>query len=142
MKNALPVLTVIFSIFVSCARADVSDARNLDQGWHLWLDPKASWQNDALYLFELLVAHVIDDLRKTPISGAIGNEHEVLTIKPLSERVRGALIAEVTGSVAIFSVRREQGGSRRELWLDRVCCDLLSIACLAVVRLAPGVARV
>ena len=48
----LPVLSIAFSIFVSFARAEVSDAANFDQGWRLWLDPKAAWQDDALYLPE------------------------------------------------------------------------------------------
>ena len=39
-------------IFVSLARADVSDAANLDQGWRMWLDPKAAWRDDKLYLPE------------------------------------------------------------------------------------------
>ena len=49
----LSVLYIVFSlIFASLARADVSDAANLDQGWRLWLDPKAAWQDDTLYLPE------------------------------------------------------------------------------------------
>ncbi|MGD0813299.1 MAG: malectin domain-containing carbohydrate-binding protein [Verrucomicrobiota bacterium] len=48
-----PVLCIVFSlIFISFARAEVSDATNLDQGWRLWLDPKAAWQDDTLYLPE------------------------------------------------------------------------------------------
>ena len=50
--KALPVLSIALSIFVSCARAEVSGATNLDQGWRLWLDPKAAWQDDTLYLPE------------------------------------------------------------------------------------------
>ena len=51
--KTLPVLCIVFQlIFVSFARAEVSDAANLDQGWRLWLDPKAAWQDDTLYLPE------------------------------------------------------------------------------------------
>ena len=53
MVKPLPVLCVVFQlIFVSFARAEVSDAANLDQEWRLWLDPKAAWQDDTLYLPE------------------------------------------------------------------------------------------
>ena len=53
MAKALPVLCIVFPlIFVSFARAEVSDGANLDQGWRLWLDPKAAWQGDTLYLPE------------------------------------------------------------------------------------------
>ena len=53
MMKTLPVLCIVFPlIFVSFARAEVSDAANLDQGWRLWLDPKAAWQDDTLYLPE------------------------------------------------------------------------------------------
>ncbi|MGA2852757.1 MAG: hypothetical protein ABSE90_01300, partial [Verrucomicrobiota bacterium] len=52
MLKYRPVLSIAFSIFIPSARAEVSDAANLDQGWRLWLDPKAAWQNDTLYLPE------------------------------------------------------------------------------------------
>ncbi len=53
MMKTLPVVCIVFPlIFVSFARADVSDSTNLDQGWRLWLDPKAAWQDDTLYLPE------------------------------------------------------------------------------------------
>ena len=53
MVKTLPVLCVVFQlIFVSFARAEVSDATHLDQEWRLWLDPKAAWQDDTLYLPE------------------------------------------------------------------------------------------
>jgi beta-galactosidase len=52
MMKILSVLSIAFSIFAPFARADVSDASNLDQGWRLWLDPKAAWQDDTLYLPE------------------------------------------------------------------------------------------
>lgn len=53
MMKILPILCIVFPLtFVSFARADVSDAINLDQGWRLWLDPKARWQDDTLYLPE------------------------------------------------------------------------------------------
>ncbi len=56
MMKTLPVLCIVFPlIFVSFARAEVSDAANLDQGWRLWLDPKAAWQDDTLYLPEDVV---------------------------------------------------------------------------------------
>ncbi|MGP8055191.1 MAG: hypothetical protein ACLQAH_15390 [Limisphaerales bacterium] len=51
--KTLPIAFIFFSlIFVSFARADVPGAVNLDQGWRLWLDPKAAWQDDTLYLPE------------------------------------------------------------------------------------------
>ena len=51
--KTLSVVCIVFQlIFVSFARAEVSDAANLDQGWRLWLDPKAAWWDDALYLPE------------------------------------------------------------------------------------------
>jgi hypothetical protein len=40
------------TLLAGFARAGVSDATNLDQGWRLWLDPKAAWQDDTLYLPE------------------------------------------------------------------------------------------
>ena len=53
MVKTLPVLCIVFQlIFVSFARAEVSNATNFDQGWRLWLDPKAAWQDDTLYLPE------------------------------------------------------------------------------------------
>jgi hypothetical protein len=53
MVKTLSVICIVFTlIFVSFARADVTDATNLDQGWRLWLDPKAAWQDDTLYLPE------------------------------------------------------------------------------------------
>jgi hypothetical protein len=53
MVKTLPVVCIVFPlIFVSFARAEVSDAASLDQGWRLWLDPKAAWQDDTLYLPE------------------------------------------------------------------------------------------
>jgi beta-galactosidase len=38
--------------FLSAAQAAVSGSFNLDRGWRLWLDPKAAWQDDAIYLPE------------------------------------------------------------------------------------------
>jgi beta-galactosidase len=53
MMKTLSIAYIVLSlIFVSIARADVFDASNLDQGWRLWLDPKAAWQDDTLYLPE------------------------------------------------------------------------------------------
>ena len=52
MLKTLPILSIALSLFASFARAGVSDATNLDQGWRLWLDPKAAWQDDTLYLPE------------------------------------------------------------------------------------------
>lgn len=39
-------------LLASCARADVPGAINVDHGWRLWLDPRAEWKNDRLYLPE------------------------------------------------------------------------------------------
>jgi hypothetical protein len=51
MVKTLSAVCIVFTLtFVSFARADVSDAANLDQGWRLWLDPRAAWQDDTLYL--------------------------------------------------------------------------------------------
>jgi hypothetical protein len=53
MVKTVPVVCFVLPlIFVSFARAEVSDATNSDQGWRLWLDPKAAWQDDTLYLPE------------------------------------------------------------------------------------------
>ena len=53
MVKTLSVVCIVFPLlFISFARAEVSDATNLDQGWRLWLDPKAAWQDDTLYLPE------------------------------------------------------------------------------------------
>ena len=53
MVKSLPIVSVVLLlIFVSFAHAGVSDATNLDMGWRLWLDPKAAWQDDTLYLPE------------------------------------------------------------------------------------------
>ncbi len=53
MVKTLSFLCIVFQlIFLSFARADVSDAVNLDQGWRLRLDPKAAWEDDTLYLPE------------------------------------------------------------------------------------------
>ena len=53
MERTVSVVCIVIQlIFIAFARAEVSDATNLDQGWRLWLDPKAAWQDDALYLPE------------------------------------------------------------------------------------------
>jgi beta-galactosidase len=52
MKLRSIALGVSLLLFVPFARAAVSDAANLDQGWRLWLDPGAAWQEDILYLPE------------------------------------------------------------------------------------------
>lgn len=52
VKTLFVVFLVFPFIFISFARAEVSDATNLDQGWRLWLDPQAAWQNDSIYLPE------------------------------------------------------------------------------------------
>jgi beta-galactosidase len=53
MMKVPPIVYFVFSLMlVPFARADVPDAVNLDQGWRLWLDPKAVWQDDTLYLPE------------------------------------------------------------------------------------------
>lgn len=53
MLRTLFVLSIAFQfIFVSFARAEVSDAADLDYGWRLWLDPNAAWWDDTLYLPE------------------------------------------------------------------------------------------
>jgi beta-galactosidase len=52
--------------FLSAAQAAVSGSSNLDQGWRLWLDPKAAWQGDAIYLPEDV------DLQKMPVNPPTG----------------------------------------------------------------------
>ncbi|MGD0464879.1 MAG: malectin domain-containing carbohydrate-binding protein [Tepidisphaeraceae bacterium] len=52
-KNfSLACIFLLFILFASAARADVSGAINLDDGWRLWLDPTAAWQDDTVYLPE------------------------------------------------------------------------------------------
>jgi beta-galactosidase len=53
-------------IFLSAAQAAVLGSSNLDQGWRLWLDPKAAWQDDAIYLPEDV------DLRRMPVNPPTG----------------------------------------------------------------------
>ena len=53
-------------IFLSAAEADVSAATHLDQGWRLWLDSKADWQDDTIYLPEDV------DLRRMPVNPPTG----------------------------------------------------------------------
>lgn len=43
---------LLLFVSVSAARPTVSGSSNLDQGWRLWLDPTAAWQNDTIYLPE------------------------------------------------------------------------------------------
>jgi hypothetical protein len=51
--KALSIALIVFQfIFASSVHADVSSATNLDRSWRLWLDPKAAWQDDAIYLPE------------------------------------------------------------------------------------------
>jgi len=53
LANARLIVCIVFPlVFASFARAEVTAAKNLDQGWRLWLDPKAAWQDDTLYLPE------------------------------------------------------------------------------------------
>jgi hypothetical protein len=52
MKTLSIVHLVFFLVVVSVACAEASGAANLDQGWRLWLDPKAAWKDDTLYLPE------------------------------------------------------------------------------------------
>jgi hypothetical protein len=66
MKNR-PIVHIAFSlIFITLARANVTDAAHLDQGWRLWLDPKAAWQDDTLYLPEDVI---LTNLPVNPPSG-------------------------------------------------------------------------
>jgi len=51
LVNASRIVCLAFALLsATVARAGVSDARNLDLEWRLWLDPKAAWQDDTLYL--------------------------------------------------------------------------------------------
>src|ERR1700683_4872817 len=55
MKIAKPLslVSILFQfIFLAAAQAAVPGSSNLDQGWRLWLDPRAAWRDDALYLPE------------------------------------------------------------------------------------------
>ena len=51
-KSCSLISILLQLIFPSAAQAAVSGPSNLDQGWRLWLDPKAAWKDDALYLPE------------------------------------------------------------------------------------------
>src|SRR3984957_20091633 len=61
-------LLIIFVplILHAAARGAVSGSSNLDQGWRLWLDAKAGWRDDAIYLPEDV------DLRKMPVNPPTG----------------------------------------------------------------------
>jgi len=67
IAKSVSLVSILFQfIFLSAARAAVSGSSNLDQGWRLWLDPKAAWQNDAIYLPEDV------DLQKMPVNPPTG----------------------------------------------------------------------
>jgi beta-galactosidase len=57
---------VLSSVFVASGNADVSGSVNLDQGWRLWLDPKAAWKDDAIFLPEDV------DLQYLPVNPPTG----------------------------------------------------------------------
>ena len=65
-KSFSLVSILILFIFLTAAQADVSGSANLDQGWRLWLDPKAAWQDDAIYLPEDV------DLQRMPLNPPTG----------------------------------------------------------------------
>jgi beta-galactosidase len=68
IAESFSFVSIIFLqlIFLSGAQATVSGSSNLDQGWRLWLDPKASWQDDAIYLPEDV------DLPNMPVNSPTG----------------------------------------------------------------------
>jgi hypothetical protein len=63
-KSLVSILVQL--IFLSAARAAVSGSASLGQGWRLWLDPKAAWQDDAIYLPEDV------DLQRMPVNPPTG----------------------------------------------------------------------
>jgi beta-galactosidase len=54
MNTARDISSILlpFLFLTSSAMAAVSGSSNLDHGWRLWLDPKAAWRDDAIYLPE------------------------------------------------------------------------------------------
>jgi hypothetical protein len=58
--------TAAFLGLISGAKAEVGSSQNIDQGWRLWLDEKAPWKNDTLYLPEEA------DLSKLPVNAPTG----------------------------------------------------------------------
>ena len=58
-------------VFIPFAHAEVSGAVNMDGGWRLWLDPKATWQDDTLYLPEDV------NLEKLPVNPPTGGWAEL-----------------------------------------------------------------
>jgi len=67
IAKSFPLVGVLIQfMFLSAAQAAVSGSSNLDQGWRLWLDPKAAWQDDAIYLPEDV------DLQTMPVNPPTG----------------------------------------------------------------------
>jgi len=53
IPKSISLISILLQfILFSAAQAAVSGSSNLDQGWRLWLDPKAAWRDDAIYLPE------------------------------------------------------------------------------------------
>ncbi|MGD0137940.1 MAG: malectin domain-containing carbohydrate-binding protein [Tepidisphaeraceae bacterium] len=65
-KSISSISILLQFIFLSAAQAAVSGSSNLDQGWRLWLDPNAAWQDDAIYLPEDV------DLQRMPVNPPTG----------------------------------------------------------------------
>jgi hypothetical protein len=67
IAKCISIISILLQfILLSAAQAAVSGSSNLDQGWRLWLDPKAAWQEDAIYLPEDV------DLQKMPVNAPTG----------------------------------------------------------------------
>jgi len=65
-KSIFTAFIVLAFPFTATSRASVSGSANLDQGWRLWLDPKAAWRDDAIYLPEDV------DLARMPVNPPTG----------------------------------------------------------------------
>src|SRR5580704_17611489 len=66
MKLVLAAFLLASSSLCQLTWADVSGSIVFDQGWRLWLDPEAAWQNDALYLPEDV------NLQRLPVNAPTG----------------------------------------------------------------------
>ncbi len=66
MKTRSRILLIASLLAAGSVRADVAGAVNLDRGWRLWLDARAAWQHDTLYLPEDVV---LKDLPVHPPTG-------------------------------------------------------------------------
>jgi beta-galactosidase len=67
IAKSISLISILLQfILFSAAQAAVSGSSNLDQAWRFWLDPKAAWQDDSIYLPEDV------DLQKMPVNPPTG----------------------------------------------------------------------